>query len=430
MLTGLQIALLARPWTHRVIIASVLSAFPASAQTEPPAEPAPEAKPQTMTGHLPERRRLEASGVKALIEYKGEAVANLSGGERARAAYAGQILIGAVLDTTRLGWFDGGSVRGSVTQRHGREIGSVAGIDLLQQPQEVFGRGNIWRLTELSVQQSLLDGALVLKAGRMPMGEFAASDCEFSNLTFCGAAPGNLVGDYWLNWPLAVWAGWAKLRSGAVYVKAGVSEDNKRNLDEAFFLSRRGARGITGHGEIGWTPVFGAQALPGRFVAGVWRSSDKAVSVRPDQPDAHARRGFYLQAQQQLTGQASLNPATGLIDQRRGLNLFLNMAFADRRTSMLTSLINLGAFFHGPLRHRPDDRIAVAIGWTRSDPPSVNDYGDALPRAAEVVAEFYYGASLGPGAMLRPGLQFIRNPGGLSQAKDSAIFSTRLDLRL
>ena len=65
----------------------------------------------------------------------------------------------------------------------------------LQQVQEVYGRGQTWRFTELWYGQKYFDGKLDWKIGKFPEGDdFASFSCEFMNLTFCGAAPGDLVG--------------------------------------------------------------------------------------------------------------------------------------------------------------------------------------------------------------------------------------------
>jgi porin len=79
-----------------------------------------------------------------------------------------------------------------------------AGLDTLQQVHEVFGRGQTRPLTQFWYDQKFIDGAVDWKIGRITFGEdFASFSCDFQNLTFCGAQPSNLVGNYIYNWPVS-----------------------------------------------------------------------------------------------------------------------------------------------------------------------------------------------------------------------------------
>jgi porin len=89
------------------------------------------------------------------------------------------------------------------TDRNGSNLSDDAGLGTLQQVHEVFGRGQTLRLTQLWYDQKFIDGAVHCKIGRITFGEdFASFSCDFQNLTFCGAQPSNLVGNYIYNWPV------------------------------------------------------------------------------------------------------------------------------------------------------------------------------------------------------------------------------------
>ena len=62
----------------------------------------------------------------------------------------------------------GRDARTPITYREGE----LLPVNLLQQPQEIYGRGNIARLVELSYEQKLFDDHLTVKFGRLPEGEF------------------------------------------------------------------------------------------------------------------------------------------------------------------------------------------------------------------------------------------------------------------
>ncbi|MCO6855654.1 carbohydrate porin, partial [Pseudomonas aeruginosa] len=64
--------------------------------------------------------------------------------------------------------------------------------------QEVWGRGQTWRLTQLWLKQQYFAGALDVKFGRFGEGEdFNSFPCDFQNLAFCGSQVGNWAGSIW-----------------------------------------------------------------------------------------------------------------------------------------------------------------------------------------------------------------------------------------
>lgn len=425
-----------RFWGGAPIALACCVATPEVAQSSPGAGLIAESAPPRVLDTIPARAALEQRGVRLIAEYKAEASTDLTGGERRDAALAGQFTAGVRIDSKVFG-FPGGVLQAITTVRHGRDLGRVAGLDLLEQAQEVYGRGNVGRLTELSYQQALANGRVVLKLGRMPAGDFASFSCEFSNLSFCGAAPGNVVSSYWLNYPLATWAGWAKLRHRSMYLKLGVEEDNPNNLDQDFFASRRGARALILHGEGGWTPLFGSSKLPGRYVVGVWRSTvpaDAAGENPANSRPANGRGGLYVQVQQQLTGSATEDPISGAITRQRGLNVFATVVRADRATSRLSDQWTAGMVIDAPLMARPNDFIGLAIAQTRYDQATNRQERIIDPaahvRGTETTIELLYSISVERGLTLRPNLQYVINPGGVARRSDIVLPGMRLDLKL
>jgi len=136
------------------------------------------------------RTRLKEMGVSLALTLGDEAVGNLSGGSRNAAANAGQLWFEAKLDMAKLAGIQGGLIGLTLVQRFGDNLNSEAGIPALQLTNEVYGRGNVLRLTELYYQQKLFDDRLTLKGGRLPVGsDFFFGLCEFVNLTFSVASP-------------------------------------------------------------------------------------------------------------------------------------------------------------------------------------------------------------------------------------------------
>src|SRR5262249_51965791 len=218
------------------------------------------------------------------------------------------------------------------------------------------------------------DGALDWKIGRLTVGEdFASFSCEFANLTFCGSAPGNLVGNYWFNWPVSQWASRVK---GTIpnfgYAEVGDYQINPNWLTRRYEFKFDNPGGTTGAlipAEIGWLPTFGAAQLKGSYKFGAWYNTSKTADVVENtqrqlltiaggQPRTdNGAYGVYINFLQKLTpGSAA--------DADQGVSAFLNATFADRRTATVDHQIALGIFDTGPFDTRPTDTLGLAFGLT------------------------------------------------------------------
>jgi porin len=267
------------------------------------------------------------------------------------------------------------------------------------------------------------------------------------NLTFCGSQPGNLVGDYWYNWPVSQWAGRIKANLAEFgYAQLGGYEINPNWLTRRYafyFGSPPGATGALVPAEIGWLPSFGPDQLSGSYKFGAWYNTSKTADVvkntqggllalgggAPLQHDG--AYGGYVNFQQKLTKAPPDRP-----DQ--GISVFFNATFADRRTATLANQIAFGIFDTGPFDTRPTDQLGIAFGRTH-----VNDRVAAAEEAqnaaavapvavqhSEYVWEIYYKLHASPGIYIQPNIQFIHKPGGIVKNKDVVISGLKFSVRL
>lgn len=97
--------------------------------------------------------------------------------------YADQFAFGAHLDLEKiLGW------RSLLSQTSDALSGHLSSA------QEVWGRGQTWRLPDFWIKKKFLDQKLEIKAGRFGEGEDISSfDCGLQNLALCGSQAGNWV---------------------------------------------------------------------------------------------------------------------------------------------------------------------------------------------------------------------------------------------
>ena len=395
--------------------------------------------PPTFTGEWGGiRTRLRDGGVDLTANYGSETAWNPSGGTEHRIAETGQFVFGTTFDTQKLFGLAGGTFQATVTYRRGSNLDAIAGIDVLQQVQEVYGRGQTWRLTQFWYQQGFATGHVDIKAGRLTQGEdFASFSCVFMNLSFCGAPPGNLAGDYWYNWPVSQWGARARLRIDSYYVMLGAYEVNPNNLDNTFVLGHfHGATGVMVPLEFGFTPSHGLSGLPGSYKVGGCYNTSKADDVYldiNDQPRAitglaplrrTGRYGVYAQFQQQLTGTSTDGPGgTPVV---HGLTAFLNITQTDRRTTATDNQIAGGFFYTGLFPGRQADDFELGLARTNVNARSISPLLNTAARPdAEYAAEIAYGLHATGWLILRPNVQYIVDPGGYSHVTNVVIIGLK-----
>jgi porin len=370
------------------------------------------------------RSYLRDRGIDVRVGYVSETVTNVQGGDEELWRYADQWTFATALDLEKLLGWDQAQFKITITDRNGRNLSSDAHLGSLQEVQEIYGRGQTWHWTQFSFNQKYLDGRLDWKIGRLVGGEdFADFSCEFVNLALCGPPPGNMAVNYWYNWPVSQWATRLKASlKGFGYVQAGVYEANPQYL-----LTRAGLNlGDPGHAtgvlvpvEIGWTPVF-RDGLGGIYKFGGWYNSSRTTD--PVDGRLHdGEYGEYVNFLQRLTAPAG--PAS-----KRGLSAFLNSTSADRRTSILDNQSALGLIYIGPTSSREHDVIGIALGRTHVNPRIARNLSPA--RGSEWVGEIFYGVAIDRWLELRPDIQYVYQPGGISRATDDVIVGLRLSVSL
>jgi len=394
------------------------------------------------------RSELAARGYDFSLDYTGEMGSNLHGGydHDRTTRYSDQFAFGSHLDLEKiLGW-DDTEFQLTITERHGNNISN----DRITDPrvggftsaQEVWGRGQTWRLTQMWIKQKYFDGALDVKVGRFGEGEdFNSFPCDFQNLAFCGSQVGNWVGDSWYNWPVSQWA--ARVRynlTPELYAQVGAFEQNPSNLERnnGFKLSGSGTQGAMFPVELVWSPAI--RGLKGEYRAGYYYSNANAKDVYRDDNDQSAalsgqnyrsrssKHGFWLGAQQQVTSLAS--------DHSRGLSVFANATLHDKKTNAIDNYVQAGVVYKGPFDARAQDDIGFALARVHVNPAyrknaeahnraaGIDDYDNPafLPvQDTEYSAELYYGIHLANWLTLRPNLQYIRHPGGVHEVDDALV---------
>jgi porin len=376
------------------------------------------------------RTRLLESGVAVQLSYVSELAYNASGGVRQLVDYTHQVAFGATFDLDRLFGLHDARIQITYTERAGRNLVDDAQLGSLQLVQEVYGRGQTVRLTEMWFEQEYFDRTVSWKWGRMTFGgDFATFPCDFQNLTFCGAQPGNLVGGYIFNWPISQWASRVKVKLGDIgYAELGVYDQNQQYLgfdNKLWPVWYQGSSGVLLPLEIAFLPKYAGGWLDGSYKFGGWYSTGQQPDVVYDnfgnfsalsgQPPAirQGLYGGYVSFQQQII-------RTREDDPHSGLRVFFNAAFADAATATTDRQIAVGFWYTGPFISRPRDVIGFAMGTTHVNPriTQVPDLQNALGLGPVPVKDSEYVFELGytlvptTGVTIRPNVQYVYSPGG------------------
>ncbi len=386
------------------------------------------------------RDRLERIGIVPTARYTSESAWNFRGGKKEDITENGQFDIGLRADLDKMIGLDGGTVQTTITYRRGHDLDLRAGLGTLQQVQEVYGRGQTVRLTQFWYEQTLGGDRVDLKVGRTSPGEdFSAFSCLFENLTFCGSQPGNLVGDYWYNWPISQWGGRARVNFGRFYVETAAYEANPHNLDKSFLnFHFHGATGALIPFEVGMVRGRRRGGTVGSYKIGGWINTQDApdllydtahhpLLLASDQPEQHSSRyGGYVAIEQQLTGRSENGKAVS------GLTFFLNAVIADKQTSKTDSQIAGGIFYRGLIPWFTEDTVGVGFGRTHvsSRFAELEHLHGQERQKSEYEAEIFYGFHPLFFLELRPNLQWIHDAGGYSSRKDVGVFGMKAALTL
>jgi porin len=396
--------------------------------------------PKTLTGDWDGvRSELVAQGITFTPTYTSEVANNLRGGDEQTTAYSDEWDFGAVFDLHKLFGWTAGHIQILVTDRNGHDLDQTADLQTLMQVQEVYGRGQTWRLSEFWYQQAWFDARVKWKVGLVNPGDtFDSFSCHFQNLTFCGSQPGSVRGDYWFNHPVSQWGTRLELivrkdlqlNIAAYQVNPTYAEDSWATHHGLLPNNPPGTTGALIPLELVWRPLF--LSLPDSFKFGAWYDTSDENDVYFDvnrQPlvltgDAplrhHGSHGAYISFEQQISGVAST----------QGAQLFVNVTQADRATSpLLDRQIAIGVQYKGPLDARPNDVAGLAVGTSHVNSRVAAGErlldeiaGRDIPiQSSEYETEVFYGWTPWPFVTLRPNLQLVLHPGGSDVYKNEIV---------
>lgn len=393
------------------------------------------------------RTKLNNSGIEVIGNYMHEFGYNLNGGfnKDKKLEYANEILIGTDLDLDKILSIPNANLKIILTNRNGKDITRTRLIDpeggQLTSAQEVWGRGSVTRLAELSYRQKFIDNSIDLRIGRFGFGEFGEFSCEFQNLLFCGNTSGSNTGSLIYNFPVSQWAAQVKYKlNDSITVQTAIFEQNPslQENDNALRLNTKGSKGVILPIEF----IVGKLDQQGLFRFGGYYSTAKAEDVyldinnspkaltKVDSKEHNQRYGYW--------GMYQKNISYLFNDPQRPLQLFTQLHYNDKNASYINNSINLGVLGHGLFESRPNDIFGLAfgrIGVNSNYQKNIKLQNEIAQTTTpiqnyEASTELFYGLNLNNGIILRPNIQYIKNPGGVKKTEDAVVLGLKISARL
>lgn len=395
-----------------------------------------------------DRTQLANDGVFLFFNYDGQAVHNVSGGNRHLTRLANQWVFGASLDFDKLVNWKGASFDIIVTNRSGRDLNADAQLGTNNGVVNDFGIAETWWLTEFAFDQKFFDGRVDWRIGRTPAGtDFNKTDlCDFMNLVYCGT-PFTDVTSYSTFFNMGRWGTRVKfLTTGNDYFAIGMYQVNPKYYDRIwavrYGLSLRIPSGTTGWMfpiQYGWDSKIGE--MPGTYQVGVWYSTAPVADLSFDINHnllgltglsplmRQSGYGAYLDVDQRLTDDGS----------GKGFSLFLNVVQSNPQTEAIDQEINVGFKYHHPF-NRPDDYVGVGLGSYRNNHRAYKTYVEENDTDYDVASqafvghgdeyhfEAFYSWSVLKSIQLLPDVQYIAQPSGASRNKN--VFTVGLTTKI
>jgi porin len=385
---------------------------------------------------------LNHDGITPSLSFITECGGNPVGGIRHGFTEADNLGFGLNADLERLWGLHGGSLVLTMNSRSGASLSHID-VGNVFNVQEQWG-GEVFRLVDMTYEQSLCDDRLDVKLGRMAANDdFLSSPYYWAFLQ--NGIDGTPVGIFFTvpgmtAYPVATWGLRLKARPvKEVYVMAGFY-----NGDPNVGLIDRHGVDFTLHGplffitEVGYQPNRDKDApgLPGTYKVGYYYDGARfnrfvlpvpGATLPPPLPRGNF--GLYFLADQVVYQR-------GGPDSKQDLGLFAAVIVAPQEfITTMPFFFDGGILFRGPFRWRPLDYAAFGLvcGEFSPDLQRVQRAAQQTNPAAgvqtyELALEWTYTFHIASGVRLQPDVQYIINPGATGLIPNSLVLGVRMSI--
>lgn len=379
------------------------------------------------------RTRLEDAGITFEGAYTTDlmAVRNGNAGSGDGWAYAGRIDFGLDLDFEKLADIAGLSVYASGAWSSGsnlsdQQVGNLFAVQQIYTGREI-------RLSQLYVQQRLFEDMLTFKVGRLTTEEDFLSSEIYTNYVSGGTngVPSNVPGGNFgfTTAPFAQWGVVAAVEPVEdVRLTVGVFNADEKTIDDRrngtrFTLDPEDGVFAVGEASYAWhqpeeaadggEPKAAADGLPGLAKLGIFGESGNREDLK-DGGEKDGNAGFYLSLEQMVYREP------GTLDQ--GLTPWAVGAFLPRQSiNELPAFFGAGLVYKGLIPTRDDDRTALGFLYGKLS-------GDLDPNGSEKVLEINQTLQMTPWFYVRPDVQLVFDPAGVSGADTAVVFGGEIGI--
>jgi porin len=353
------------------------------------------------------RPKLEDRGITIDGSIAGYFGKNLTGGiSTGKNGGAYLLNLNATLDSKKLVGYDGGTFFLNFRNEDGIHHsfdGAFGNTSHLYEPART-------EISEAWYEQQLLENKLRIRVGKIDANtEFAnnSNGAEFLN-DFGGYSPTILAFptdpdpafgiDAFIYPTPHLYAG-AGIYDGSLAEGRSTGELGPANAlhpDREFMIAEIGGT---------WTASGGRD---GKLGIGVWHHT--AQFAKFDGGTQNGATGPYVTLDQMLWRS---NPADD--DDKRGIALFSLAGYSDPSISAAHYQVGGGLKWTGAIMSRPEDIIGLGVDYIRLSTAA----GSGFDRPDETTIETFYKIRLNPWFSVQPDMQYIHNPGGVSDHHDA-----------
>ncbi|HBK04587.1 MAG TPA: hypothetical protein DDZ81_01850 [Acetobacteraceae bacterium] len=389
----------------------------ASAQTAtPPAQPAEAAQPAqgpmgVYDSIVSFGQSLAQKGVFLSLDLHENVGALLAGGVKTGVAPVDQISGAAVFDLQTILGIQGASFHIGFDQRGGagqpQGLGGPGGIAgtsaLLQYDAESLRIG----LSDFYWEQGFDNDRLDIIAGRtQPTTDFMFNDlsCAFVSSIMC-AQPGTFyLSQNSSPYGYAQWGGRVNFQiTPQVYIRAGMYNENPSQTGfnySGLNWNTENSVGVFAPIQIGYKTTFANATYPSNYYIGMY--NDSSSYTKPNGQIAYGRQGYWAWAEQTLW-----RPNR---DTKQSLTAFASVLVYGQGTPFWGQY-TAGLWDRAPFGAvRPDDAIGVMASLYKHNESQAASEGYATARSDQWALEADYSATVVPGIIVEPYVQYVINP--------------------
>jgi len=397
------------------------------------------------------RSQLSKYGISLAIQETSEVLGNATGGARRGLDYDGLTQAILQLDTQRaFGWY-GGLFNVSALQIHGRNLSADNLLSL--QTASGIEADRSTRLWELWYDQKMLpEDRLDIKVGQQSVDQefiVTPNGAYFVNTMFGwpmvpsadlpGGGPAYPLSD------LGVRLRWRPVNPLAILVGVFAGNPAPTTQGDPQKADGSGTSFATNGGtltfvELQYTyPALGSMVYPGEesplghtYRLGAWFDSERFNDLRLDTDGGSLASPYSTGVPQQHHGDFSLYAVADQMlwraaaNPNRSVSMFgrvMDTPQGDR--NLIDFSANAGVVYHNPVTNRPDDTLAIGMGYAHVSSQAaaydrdvaaynltVAPSGYFPVRSSETYVEATYQYQLHPWWQLQPDAQYVFNPGG------------------